>query len=114
MMSGSARVSSVCSHKYYIVFVNDFSRTSWVYLLRDRIHVLDVVKQFFAEIINQFAITQKSDIDNALEFVQTELKNYCATLGVLHQTTCSRISQHNGVTECKHRHILDVTRTIML
>ena len=43
---------------------------SWVYLLEDRLHVF-VVKNFFAEIINQFAITPKNfRIDNALEFVQ--------------------------------------------
>ena len=56
--------------------------------------VLDVVKQFFAEIINQFAIIPKIFCtDNVLEFIQTELQNYCVTLGVLHQTTCPYTSQ---------------------
>ena len=108
-------MSFVSSHKYYIVFADDFPRTYWVYFLRDRVHVLDVVKQFFAEIINQFVVTLKIfHTDNVLEFVQTELQKYCATLGVLHQTTCPNTSQQNGVAEYKHRHILDVTRTLML
>jgi len=34
--------------------------------------------------------------------------------GIIHQTFYSHISQQNGVVERKHRHILDVARTIML
>ena len=34
--------------------------------------------------------------------------------GDLHQTTCPNTSHQNGVVECKHRHILDVTHTLML
>ena len=55
---------------------------------------LDVVKQFFAEIINLFAVTSKIfRTENALEFVQTDLQNYYATLGVLYQTTYFHTSQ---------------------
>ena len=61
---------SVSRHRYYIVFIDDFSRMSWVYLLKDRGHVYDVLRTFLTEIKNQFAITPKIlRTDNALEFV---------------------------------------------
>ena len=102
-------------HRYYIVFVDDFSRASWIYLLKDRSHVIDILKIFINEIKNQFVVTSKClHTDNALEFVQSSVQSYCASLGIIHQTTCFHMSQQNGVTERKHRHILDVTRTIML
>ena len=64
---GPARISC---HRHYIVFIDDFSRISWVYLLKDKVSVLDVVKFFFAKIINQFSVTLKIlRTDNALEFV---------------------------------------------
>lgn len=82
-----ARVSFVSGHRYYIVFVDDYSRVSWVYLLIDRLRVLDTVKHFFAEIINQYSVIPKiSCIDNALEFIQTHLQHYRNSSGILHKT----------------------------
>ena len=43
---------------------------SWVYLLKDRGHIYDVLRTFLAEIKNQFDVTLKFlRTDNALEFV---------------------------------------------
>ena len=77
--------------------------------------MVDVIRKFFTEIINQFSITPKIFCtDNTLNFVQQDVQNYCASLDVLHQTSCPRTSQQNNVVKQKHRHLLDVTRTIML
>ena len=97
------------------MFVDDYSRVSWVYLLKDRHHVFDIVKKFFTEIINQFSVTLKNfQTDNTLEFVQKDVESYCASSGIIHQTTCLHTSQQNRVAERKHKHILDVTRTVIL
>ena len=102
-------------HRYYIIFIDDFSRMSWVYLLKDCGHIYDVLKTFITEIKNQFDVTSKClRTDNALEFVQSKVESYCASLGIIHQITCPHTFQQNGVAERKHRHILDVARTIML
>jgi len=34
--------------------------------------------------------------------------------GIIHQTSCSHTSQHNGIVERKHRHILDVAKIMMI
>ena len=44
------------SHRYYIVFIDDFSQVSWVYLFKDCGHIFDVLKSFITEIKNQFDI----------------------------------------------------------
>ena len=36
---GLAYVSSVSRFRYYIVFIDDYSHVSWVYLLKYRVHV---------------------------------------------------------------------------
>ena len=57
-------------HRYYIVFIDDFSRVSWVYLLKDHSYIYDVLRTFLTEIKNQFDVTPKFlRTDNALEFV---------------------------------------------
>lgn len=51
--------------------------------------------------------------DNALKFTQKSVSSFCDTRGIIHQTSFSHTSQQNGVVERKHRHILDVARTLM-
>ena len=52
------RVSSDLGFRYYIVFINNYSRMSWVHLLKDRLHVFDVVKKLFAEKISHLLLLQ--------------------------------------------------------
>ena len=81
-------------HRYYIVFIDDFSQVSWVYLLKDRSHIYDVLESFITEIKNQFDVTLKYlRTDNALEFVQSRIESYCASLGIIYQITCAHTSQ---------------------
>ena len=92
------RTPSVSGYRYYIVFIDDFSRVSWIYLLKDRVCVLDTVKIFFTEIMNQYSVTPKVlRTNNALEFTQMNLQSYYESLGVIHQTSCLHTSQQNGV-----------------
>jgi len=39
---------------------------------------------------------------------------FCSKNEIIHQTSYSHTSQQNGVAEHKHKHILNVTRTIMI
>ena len=112
---GPSRTSSISNFRYYIVFIDDFSRASWVYLLRDRTNVLPSVRQFLQEISTQYSLTPKIlRTDNAMEFVQTALQDHCSSLGIIHQTSCPHTSQQNGVAERKHRHLLDMTCTLLV
>ncbi|CAA7037925.1 unnamed protein product [Microthlaspi erraticum] len=49
--------------------------------------------------------------DNGGEFIG--MKSYFATEGILHQTSCVYTPQQNGRVERKHRHILNVSRSLM-
>ena len=112
---GPARSTSLSGFRYYLVLVDDFSRVSWVYLLIDRTEVLQRLREFLQEVRTQWSTTPKFlHTDNALEFTQTPLQDLSKSLGMIHQTTCPYTSQQNGVAERKHRHILDMRRTLML
>ena len=52
--------------------------------------------------------------NNALEYVKKDVSIFCSKNGIIHQTSCSHTSQQNGVAERKHRHSLDVARTLMI
>lgn len=39
--------------------------------------------------------------------------SFCTDCGIIHQTSCPRSSQQNGVVEQKHCHLLDVAHTLL-
>ena len=112
---GPSRTPSISGHLYYILFVDDYTRVSWVYLLYDRSEVVTTVTHFITKVVTQYSTTPKIlRIDNTLEFVQTSLRNFCADRDIIHQTTCSHTSQQNGIAERKHHQVIDITRTLLI
>ncbi|KAL0302731.1 UNVERIFIED_CONTAM: Retrovirus-related Pol polyprotein from transposon TNT 1-94 [Sesamum angustifolium] len=110
---GPCRFESLREFRYFITFVDDYSRMTWVYLLKDRSQVPTIITSFYNEIYTQFSVNIRIlRTDNALEFVQKSVSDFCNSKG-LHQTSCPYTSQQNGVAERKHHHLLDVARTIM-
>ncbi|GKB45074.1 ribonuclease H-like domain-containing protein, partial [Tanacetum coccineum] len=51
--------------------------------------------------------------DNGTEFVNQYVNKFCADKGVIHQTSCAYTPQQNGTAERKHRHLLNVVRSLM-
>src|SRR4051812_37980807 len=43
---GPSRVSSISGYSYYICFINDFSRYTWVYLMRHRSEVFQIYTDY--------------------------------------------------------------------
>ena len=56
-----------------------------MYLLKDRKNVSHVIRTFFNEIQNQFAVTPKIfRTDNALEFLQNDVQSFCTDCEILY------------------------------
>ncbi|KAK8918587.1 hypothetical protein KSP39_PZI021501 [Platanthera zijinensis] len=52
--------------------------------------------------------------DNAQEYTSRTFTNLCTEFNIINQTSCAYTPQQNGVAERKNRHLLDVTRSLML
>ena len=75
----------------------------------------NVIESFFNEIKNQFSTSIcVLHTDNALKYVKKDVSIFCSKNRIIHQTSYSHTSQQNGVAERKHRHILDVARTLVI
>ena len=71
-----------------------------------------VLPNFVALINRQFGRELKMvKSDNGTEFVC--LSKYFAERGIVHQTSCVGTPQQNGRVERKHRHILNVARSLL-
>lgn len=52
--------------------------------------------------------------DNGWEYYNLALNFYLQKVGIVHQRSCVDVPQQNGVAKRKNRHLLEVTRSIML
>jgi len=52
--------------------------------------------------------------DNGREYLSHSFKNFMASHGILHQTSCAYIPQQNGVAERKNKHLVETTRTMLI
>jgi hypothetical protein len=73
-----------------------------------------ILSTFYDEIFVQFNKCIKIlRSNNASEYTQSVMNSFCADRGIIYQTSCPHTSQQNGVAEQKHRHLLDVARTLL-
>ncbi|KAJ0834657.1 putative RNA-directed DNA polymerase [Helianthus annuus] len=111
---GPYKVSSYEGYKYFLTVVDDFSRSVWCYLLRNKMELFENLKFFYEIILTQFKKKVKVfRSDNGTEFVNNQMNLFCKTKGIIHQTTCSYTPQQNGVVVRKHRHLLNIARALM-
>lgn len=51
---GPCSTPSVSGHRYFVSFIDDCTRVSWVYLLKSKHDVLHVIPQFSKKVVTQF------------------------------------------------------------
>ncbi|GJR06022.1 ribonuclease H-like domain-containing protein [Tanacetum coccineum] len=111
---GPYRTHSTEGYRYFFTIVDDYSRAVWVYLVKTKDDVFDVFVSFLKLIHNQFNIKVKVvRSDNETEFVNKKMFNMFSDLGIFHQTSCTHTPQQNRIAERKHRHLLNVARSLI-
>eukprot|EP00253_Pinus_taeda_P013028 PITA_13028 len=75
---GPVKVPSLGKSVYYVSFIDDFSRNTWIYFLKKKSEVFDRFKEFKALVENQ---TEKKikvlRTDNGGEFCSKEFEEFC-------------------------------------
>jgi hypothetical protein len=105
---------STGQNRYFLTFIDDFSRKTWVYFLKRKSEVLNCFKDFKAIVEKQSGykiITVRSD--QVGEYTANDFEVFCTQQGIRHQTTPAYTPQLNGVAERKNRTILDMTRSLL-
>ena len=86
---GPSSVSSIDGSRYFIVFVDDYSRYSWIFNMKHRSELLQVYSNFAKMVETQFSKCIKNfRYDNALEYTQYAFQAILYSYGIVHQLTC--------------------------
>ncbi|RVW22242.1 Retrovirus-related Pol polyprotein from transposon TNT 1-94 [Vitis vinifera] len=112
---GLCRTASTLGFQYFVTFIDDYSRCTWLFLMKNRAKLFSIFQKFYAEIQTQFNISIRVlRSDNAREYFSAPFTSFMSHHGILHQSSCAHTPQQNGVAERKNRHLVETTRTILL
>jgi len=101
--------------RYFVICVDDFSRHTWVFLMKSRSELLDIYRNFVKMVESQFSKPIKAfHFDNALEYTQHAFQNILKHYGTAPHLSCPGTSQQNERAERELRHILDTVLALLL
>ncbi|PKU62451.1 Retrovirus-related Pol polyprotein from transposon TNT 1-94 [Dendrobium catenatum] len=111
---GPAPIPSLDGFRYYALFTDDYSRFTWIYLMHTKQETFSKLKIIYKLIKTQFNTKLKALRSNGGgEFLSTEFTSFLLTHGIQRQLSCPHTPEQNGVAERKHRHLLELTRTLI-
>ncbi|BBH07273.1 hypothetical protein Prudu_019153 [Prunus dulcis] len=91
---GPAPISNKGGARYYVSFIDDYSRYCWIYLMKCRSDFFSIFQKFCALVHTQFSTVIK--------------------YGTTHQFSCTATPEQNGVAKRKHRHIVETAKSMLL
>jgi len=111
---GPAPISNTFGAKWFVFFIDDCTRVTWIFLMKDKSEVFQLFVNFYRIIQTQFGSPiKKLRSDNGREYVNQNLSNFLKDNGVVHELNCVDTPQQNGVAERKNQHLLEVVRALL-
>lgn len=108
-------VLSSSGHKYYVLFLDDYSNFLWTFPLMHKSDVIRIFTSFHAYVRTQFERSIKCiQCDNGGEFANRRFWELCQSQGISFRFSCPHTSSQNGKAERKIRSINNIMRTLLL
>ncbi|CAA7401997.1 unnamed protein product [Spirodela intermedia] len=112
---GPASTPSTSGARWFITFIDDCTRMTWIYLLKNKSDVSMALIQFCSLIRTQFETTiQRFRSDNAKDYFNHTLTSYFQKEGIVHESSYVYTPQQNGVAERKNGHLLGMTKALII
>nr|KYP41492.1 Retrovirus-related Pol polyprotein from transposon TNT 1-94 [Cajanus cajan] len=111
---GPITSKSFSEKRYFIIFIDDYIRKTWVYFLKEKSEAFEAFKNFKAMVEKTTNLYIKAlQSDRGGEYMSTAFTNYCEEQGIKRFLTAAYSPQQNGVAERKNQTILDMVRSML-
>lgn len=101
-------------NKYFLLFVDDFSRAMWVYMLKTKDEALIHFKKFKALVEKESGqVIKVLRTDKGGEFCSNELTKLCEDMCIVRHFTAPYTPQQNGVVERRNRTVVAMGRSLL-
>jgi len=111
---GPMRTASMGGAKYFVTFIDDFSRKVWLYALKTKGECFEKFKEFKALVETQSEHKIKTfRSDNGGEYISKPFKRFLKDHGIEKQTSTPYTPQQNGVAERANRTIVEMARSML-
>jgi transposase InsO family protein len=104
-------VPSLEKSMYYVSFIDDFLRNTWIYFLRTKYEVFDRFKEFKALVENQ---TEKRikvlSTDNGGELCENDFEEFCKKCSIARKKTTPYTPQQNGAVKRMKKTLMEKAR----
>lgn len=106
--------NSLSSCKYFLLFIDDYSRYVWVYFMKNKYEVLNHFKLWKCMVENEFDSNIKIfRTDGGGEFCSNEFEIYLESGGIIHQKTIPKNPEQNGISERMNRTLVEMVRCML-
>jgi transposase InsO family protein len=100
--------------QYFILFIDDYTRMTWVYFLKAKSESFEKFANFQHMVENATREKVASlRIHNGGEFTSTEFNDYCRVNGIKRKLINSYTPQQNGVIERMNITLMGMVRSMM-
>ena len=111
---GPISTVSLGGKSYGLVIIDDFTRFTWVRVLRAKSDAFSEFKIFSVWIQRKTGnLIRTIHSDHGSEFENFDFREMCEELGIEHNFSAPRTPQQNGVAERKNRTLIEAARSIL-
>ena len=111
---GPMQTESIGGARYFVTFIDDYSRCCKVYFVRQKSEVFSKFKEFEKTFSNECGQrVTRLRTDNGGEYTSKEFQEYLKAQGIHHEMTVPHSPQQNGVAERKNRTLVEAARSML-
>lgn len=111
---GPFEVPSLGRIRYFITFIDEFTRMMWLYTIKFKSEALKVFRKF------KILIEKESDksikilrTNGGGEYNSKEFETFYINQGIMHEVTTPYTPQHNGLDEIRNKTLLNMARSMI-
>lgn len=111
---GPMETKSIGGARYFLLFIDDYTRMTFIYFLKAKSEVLSYFKEFKSMAENfQNKKIKMLRTDNGQEYCNNDFENFLKKHGIIHQKTNPYTPEQNGLSERSNRTIVEKARCLL-